>query len=169
MKAVRLLALLLLTVPAWAAPVRSANQILKAAEVKAGHEHKKVFLIFHASWCGWCHKLDGLLNSSEFKADFNSSYVIVHLTVREDAAHVADNSPGGEEMLDSLGGKDGGIPFFAFFDSKGHKLADSLAPQNIGYPSEPKEVSHFMRIIKTTSRMSPAKQAKLQTFLSKSK
>ncbi len=170
MKALRFAALLLLTVPAWAhAPAVTATTMLKSAQAQAEKEHKNVFLIFHASWCGWCHKLDAMLNSPDFKADFDSSYVIIHVTVLEDKAHEADNTPGGMEMLDSLGGKDGGIPFFAFFDAKGNKLGDSLAPTNIGYPSEPGEVAHFMGIIKATSKMSADEQAKLQAFLSKSK
>src|SRR5579872_6136066 len=99
MKALRLLGLLLLTVPAWAGShAATADELLKTAEIKAGHENKKVFLIFHASWCGWCHKLDDMLNSADFKSDFDKSYVILHVTVLEDPKHLADNTPGGEEM-----------------------------------------------------------------------
>lgn len=168
MKALRLLGLLALVTTALAAPTPpAAGTLLKSAEVRAGREHKNVLLIFHASWCGWCHKLDDLLNSAEFKAAFDKSYVIVHVTVQEDAAHKADENPEGDALLDSLGGKGGGIPFFAFFDPKGTTLGNSLAPTNIGYPSAPNEVTHFMGLIKTTSHMTNAQQAALQTFLSK--
>ena len=169
MKALRLLGLLALVTSAWAGPAPlAANTMLQSAEVTAGQVHKNVLLIFHASWCGWCHKLDNLLNSGEFKASFDNSYVIVHVTVREnDPVHKADENPGGEDLLDSLGGKNEGIPFFAIFDPKGNKLGDSLAPANIGYPSEPNEVAHFMGLMKSTSHMTAAQLAQLQGFLSK--
>src|SRR5579862_8782856 len=168
MKAFRLLGLLALVTTVWAAPVPpAAESLLKTAEVKAGREHKNVLLIFHASWCGWCHKLDDLLNSAEFKGAFDKSYEIVHVTVQENPAHKADENPGGEALLDSLGGKNGGIPFFAIFNPRGAKLGDSLAPTNIGYPSEPNEVSHFMGLIGSTSHFTVAEQAALREFLSK--
>jgi thioredoxin-related protein len=168
MKALRLIGLLVLATAAWAAPAPpAATSLLKTAEDRAGLEHKNVLLIFHASWCGWCHKLDDLLNSAAFKSDFDTSYVIVHVTVLEDDKHKADENPGGMDLLASLGGKDGGIPFFAIFDPTGQKLGDSLAPTNIGYPSEPKEVVHFMGLMKSTSKMSEAEQDKLRAFLSK--
>ena len=168
MKVLRLLGLLAMATTVWAAPAQpSARELMQAAEMKAGREHKHVLLIFHASWCGWCHKLDDLLNSSDFKAGFDKSYVIVHVTVQEDKAHLADENPGGAELLDSLGGKDGGIPFFAFFNPHGAKLGDSLAPKNIGYPSDPKEVDHFMGLMRATSHMTQAEQTALRAFLNK--
>lgn len=168
MRAFRLfgIAAVLASGAAMAAPP-SATAMLKTAELKAGREHKNVLLIFHASWCGWCHKLDDLLNSQQFQPAFASSYVIVHVTVEENPAHKADENPGGEALLDSLGGKNGGIPFYAIFNPKGAKLGDSLAPTNIGYPSEPNEVAHFMDLMKATSHMSTAQQEALQAFLSK--
>lgn len=166
MKAHRLVGLAALLTTALAAPTPpSAQAMLKAAEVKAGHGHKNVLLIFHASWCGWCHKLDDLLNSEQFKSAFDGSYVIVHVTVLENESHKADENPGGDDLLNSLGGKDGGIPFFAIFSPQGTKLGDSLAPKNIGYPSEPAEVDHFMGLMKTTSHMSAKQQAALRSFL----
>ena len=168
MRTLSLLGLLAIVTSAWAAPTPpAAGTLLKSAEVKAGREHKNVLLIFHASWCGWCHKLDDLLNSAAFKPAFDKSYVIVHVTVLEDAAHKADENPGGQALLDSLGGKSGGIPFFAIFDPTGAKLGDSLAPTNIGYPSEPSEVTHFMGLMKRTSHMTAGQLIELKAFLSK--
>ena len=35
-----------------------ASTILKDAYKQAKIEKKNVFVIFHASWCGWCKKMD---------------------------------------------------------------------------------------------------------------
>ncbi|MHB8635160.1 MAG: thioredoxin family protein [Fimbriimonadaceae bacterium] len=167
MKALALIGIFAIATSAWSSPApMTAEAMLNAAEAKAGQEHKNVLLIFHASWCSWCHKLDDLLGSTQFKRAFDKSYVIVHVTVLEDAAHKADENPGGADLLASLGGKDGGIPFFAIFNPHGAKLGDSLAPTNIGYPAEPKEVAHFMDLMRKTSHMTPAEQASLKAFLS---
>ncbi len=37
--------------------VKPANLLLKEAEALAGKTNRNVFIIFHASWCGWCHKM----------------------------------------------------------------------------------------------------------------
>ena len=42
--------------------VPSSGDILEKAYKQARLENKNVFVIFHASWCGWCHKMDTSLN-----------------------------------------------------------------------------------------------------------
>ncbi|HLK15853.1 MAG TPA: thioredoxin family protein [Fimbriimonadaceae bacterium] len=167
MRALRLLGLFALATTAFAAGTPpSAESLLKAAEIKAGHEHKNVFLVFHASWCGWCHKLDDLMTGAEFKHAFDKSYVIVHVTILEnEPAQKLNENPGGKELYTSLGGGDG-IPFFAIFNPKGTKLGDSNAPKNIGYPAEPNEVVHFMDLMQKTSHMTAQEQAALRAYLS---
>lgn len=168
MKVTRALAacLVLSSAIAWGA-VPPARSLLKSAEIKAGHEHKNVLLIFHASWCGWCHKMDDLLNSAQFKPAFDHSYVIVHITVLEDKAHLADENPGGADLLSELHGAGEGIPYYVVFNPRGEALADSRNPKNIGYPSEPAEVDFFMSIMKKTSHMSATELSDLQSYLGK--
>jgi len=36
----------------------SADDVLSQAEAQAAAERKDIFLIFGASWCGWCKRLD---------------------------------------------------------------------------------------------------------------
>lgn len=41
---------------------RSATEILNEANSRAAKENKNVFVIFHASWCGWYQKMDSAMN-----------------------------------------------------------------------------------------------------------
>src|ERR1700730_10298358 len=61
----------------------SADNILKEAYQQAAKENKNVFIIFHASWCGWCHKMDSSMNDEKLKPFFDKNYIVVHLTVDE--------------------------------------------------------------------------------------
>lgn len=76
------------------------------------------------------------------------------LTVEEHAGNASLNSPGGDEVLAKVGGKDSGLPFFAFLDEKGGMIVNSLRPGagksggNIGHPFEPEEIDWFMVMVK---------------------
>src|SRR5262245_46462193 len=59
----------------------SAETILKEAYQRAAKEKKNVMIIFHASWCGWCHKMDTAMNDVACKKFFTDNYVVEHLTV----------------------------------------------------------------------------------------
>ena len=61
----------------------TADAILKEACTKAAKENKNVMVIFHASWCGWCHKMDTSLNDPSVKDFFYKNYVITHLVMSE--------------------------------------------------------------------------------------
>ncbi len=43
------------------------KQCLKESMQQAAAENKNVFIIFHASWCGWCHKMDTSMNDQSVK------------------------------------------------------------------------------------------------------
>ena len=60
-----------------------AKEILAAAYKQAIAENKNVLLIFHASWCGWCHKMDSSINDPSCKKFFTDHYIITHLVVHE--------------------------------------------------------------------------------------
>jgi hypothetical protein len=78
--------------------------------------------------------------------------VIAHITVQEQKDKTALNTPGGDEAMKSMGGP-AGLPFFAFLDSRGQLIANTLAPgkdgkpSNIGHPYEPNEVDWFMAML----------------------
>ena len=100
---------------------------------------------------------------------FDRNYVIVDLDVSESGEKKAKfENPGGIEMMKDLGGEHSGLPFYAFLNAKGTKLADSnVMPKgmNIGYPGSPEEIAAFMELIKKTApRWSQADQDKLREY-----
>ena len=147
----------------------SAEQVLKQASGQAAKENKNVMVIFHASWCGWCHRMDTSLNDPSVKKFFDDNYVITHLTVMESRDKKDLENPGAEAFLEKHNGKDQGIPFWLVFDSKGKLLADALIPppannpaakpNNSGCPATAEEVEHFIQVLRKTSRMNETQLA----------
>jgi thiol-disulfide isomerase/thioredoxin len=140
----------------------AANDILKEAYVKAAKENKNVIVIFHASWCGWCHKMDNSMNDASTKKYFDDNYVIAHLVVDESKGKENLENPGANQIRTKYNGDGIGIPFWLVFDKNGNLLADSKirtegqgpeAGENIGCPANEKEVSYFVGILKKTSKI----------------
>jgi len=130
----------------------STETILKAASAKAVKEKKNILVMFHASWCGWCHKLDDFLEKSEPGKKVAAQFVTVHVTVMESEDHKADENAGGMDLLKKLGGGETGIPYYAIMDSSQKTLITSNPnkdkPGNVGYPAAPEEIAHFMKMLK---------------------
>jgi thioredoxin-related protein len=164
---VTILLLAVVVVQAQQAP--TAEKVLKDAMQKAGREHKNVFVIFHASWCGWCHRMDSIMNNAACKKLFSDNYVVEHLTVMESKSKVSMENPGGQELLKKYNGEGQGIPFWLIFDAKGNLLADcQIRPEgaalttkgeNTGCPATKEEVAHFLKVLKKTSTLNAAQLA----------
>jgi thiol-disulfide isomerase/thioredoxin len=147
--------------------VATAKVSLKRLEIRAKGEHKNVLVVFHASWCGWCHKLEGLMESPKFKGLFADNYEILTVDVDENGAKKTLETPGGADLQTQLGAANEGLPFFAACDSSGKVLMDSKNPSNIGYPSKPDEVAYFIKFLKTTApRVTPDQLTSIQSYLS---
>ena len=61
----------------------SAQTIIKIATAKAKSSKKNVLVIFHASWCKWCERLETALNDPEIKALMDKNYIVAMLDVKE--------------------------------------------------------------------------------------
>jgi len=142
----------------------STETVMTKAYAQAKKEHKNVMVIFHASWCGWCKKMEASINEPELKKMFDDNYVITYIDVLEhDAEHKKLENPGSTEMLAKYKGDKGGIPFWFVADAKGKELADSqIRPEGasldtygngVGCPAEDNEVAYFINILKTTSKL----------------
>ena len=155
-------ALLLLSVTslfAQKAP-QSAEEVMKEAFIAAKKQNKKVMVMFHASWCGWCHKMDTSLNDVSVKKFFDDNFIIRHLVVFESKGKANLENPGALEMLTKYEGKEEGIPFWLIFDKDENFLADSRMKakvngveklQNTGCPASKEEVDYFIEVLRKTT------------------
>lgn len=144
---------------------QSADEILNVAYKQAAKEKKNVFVIFHASWCGWCHKMDTAMNDPLVKKFFTDNFVIKHMVVYESDKKKNLENPGAEDLLKKYKGNDQGIPYWFIFDKEGKMLADSkIRPEaggletgdNSGCPASEKEVEYFVKVLTKTSSLKPA-------------
>lgn len=150
----------------------SAEAVLTEAKARAAKEKKKVFIIFHASWCGWCHQMDTLMSNADCKKLFSDNFVIRHLTVKESKGKEDLENPGGLDMLKKYHGDKQGIPFWLIFDAQGKLLADCLMRPdgvgldqpgtNTGCPATREEVAHFVKVLKQTTTLNATELAVIE-------
>lgn len=143
--------------------VPTAQQVLVKAYKQAKKENKNVILMFHASWCGWCKKMDASIEDAKCKAFFDANYVVIHLTVDESKDKKNLENPGANEVRLKFHGDKAGLPFWVVLDKEGKLLADSYtrkegvskdeAGDNIGCPASENEVAAFIEILKNTSSL----------------
>jgi len=143
--------------------VPSSDEIMNKAYAQAKKENKKVITIFHASWCGWCKKMEASINEPELKKFFEDNYVIVYLTVQESKGKEHFENPGAMALMTKFKGEKAGLPFWFITDANGKALADSqVRPEgaglntygnNVGCPASEKEVAFFTNVLKFTSKL----------------
>jgi thiol-disulfide isomerase/thioredoxin len=158
-----------ISAPAQAARPATTEEALKAAQAQAKAQHKNILVKFSASWCGWCHKMSDWLTKTDEGKMVANQYVIVTLIVDESEDKKALENPGSDAFKTKLGGENQGIPFFAILDKdlnvKNNSLLPGDKPSNIGFPVEDFEIAHFIKMIKTTSKLSAAELTKAETSL----
>jgi len=150
----------------------SSEEIMKEAFTSAKKQNKKVLVMFHASWCEWCHKMDTSLNDALVKKFFDDYFVIRHLVVFESKGKENLENSGALEMLERHEGKDQGIPFWLIFDKDEKFLFDSRMPasvngtvklQNTGCPASKEEVEYFIDVLKKTTDLKEDQLEKIRT------
>jgi thioredoxin-related protein len=163
MKKLLLLGTFLICLSTLFAQTEDAAAILAEARTAAAKENKNVFIIFHASWCGWCHKMDTAMNDPAVKRYFDDNYVVRHLVVMESKDKKNLENPGALSMLKKYSDESSGIPFWVVYDSSGRKLFDSRPDllngkrgDNVGCPASEKEVDHFIQVLKGSSKIDEA-------------
>jgi len=144
----------------------SSEAVLKEAFGQAARENKKVLIIFHASWCGWCHKMEASLNDPLCKKMFDDNFVIAYLDVLESKGKEGLENPGSMDVMKKYGNENSSLPFWLIFDAKQNVLANSFMPKpgstvgtpedNVGCPASDKEVAYFDEVLKKTSRLKEA-------------
>ncbi len=142
---------------------QSAETILKDAAVKAKAENKKIIVLFHASWCGWCKKMDISMNDPVCKKYFDDNFITVHLTVDESEGKKHLETPGADLVKKKYKGETAGLPFWLILDANQQLLADSYmrkpgvskdeAGENIGCPASEEEVAAFITILQQTTKL----------------
>ena len=159
----------ILSMPLFALPVLgktarpdSAQNIIRAAITEAQSSEKNVLLIFHATWCGWCKRLETALNDTTVKSLIDRNYIIARLDVKERGDKIQTHeNPGGQNLLAEFGGDNAGLPFIVFLNGKGKMIANSnVMPdkQNIGYPGSKEEINAFTKLLKKTASNITSKQ-----------
>jgi thioredoxin-related protein len=163
--------------PAPVTPLPAKEILSNACNLAAG-AHKQVMIIFHASWCVWCRRMDSIMGTPACKDLFSRNYIIRHIDVDESPAKKRLENPGGKALLKQYHGDKQGIPYWLILDKNGKLLADSrIKPKgadpdgdypNSGCPAEPQEVAYFVRVLKATSSLSgPALTTIGQSFRKK--
>jgi len=110
------------------------------------------------------------LSKPEVDTIMSKYFVTVTLDVHESEGKKHLENPGGEEYLNANGGKNQGLPFLYFSDSKGKLIVNSMRPAkgadkggNVGCPYEPEEIGHFMAMIKKAApKMTEEERGKIQ-------
>lgn len=150
---------------------QTATEILTKAQNQAKVENKNVFLIFHASWCGWCKKMEKNMDDPLVKSYFDANYVKTFITVQERAEKKNLETPGGDAVNEKLRGKDQGLPFWVILDSTGKVLEDSrVNGENIGGPASEEEVNQLITKLETTSKNEKVNPEKIkEVFILKKK
>lgn len=150
------------------AQVPAASKVMEAAQAEAAAGRKTVFVIFHASWCGWCRKLDQFMATPENRPIFDKYFVEARLDVEEHGDQKSLENPGGEEVMTKIAGAERGLPTFGFLDAAGRLIVNSIRPGdaqakegNIGYPSKPWKIDWFLSMLKKSAPAMTAEESKI--------
>jgi hypothetical protein len=128
----------------------SAEWIVDAALAKAKLQDKRVLVCLGSPPCSACRVLAQFLKSRSQL--FEDDYVIAMVDPY-------DMEMGRAVEHGLRKGRDDGDPWMVILDADGRELISSDGPNgNIGYPSRPEEISHFVNMIEKTGKRMSAQQ-----------
>ncbi len=155
MKSKLLITLLFIFISTLSFAQKSTSEILDEAFKQAVIENKNVLVVFQASWCSWCKKMDQNLNNERIKDMLEANYVIVHLSVLESKDKKDLENPGSFEFLKEYDGEKAGLPYWLIFNKDRKIIGNSLGSdgKNMGSPSTIQEVVDFKKTLKKTSNL----------------
>jgi RNA polymerase sigma factor (sigma-70 family) len=124
-------------------PQLDAEKLLHEARRKAERDGKRIFLCETGAYCHPCRLLARFLD--DHKAIFDPNFVIVEID-RTRYAH-------GEEVMKRWRhGPDQSVPWCTILDDMEHVLANwDSNDGNIGFPTEPKFIEHFLKALEATA------------------
>ena len=135
----------------------TASQLLKDAEATASSQHRNILLVFSASWCAPCHRLQSFLNDPVISPIFDRYFVklIVDYGEHTDDKRCKDTQ-GADELIDALHERETGVPLIVMLNSSGKPIVDSILPvygrrnnhANFGYPTSPTEIDWFLEMLR---------------------
>ena len=143
----------------YALEMPDAGKLLADAHSRALSENKRVFLMMDVGvYRIPCRKLSEVLE--QHWETLEEDFVFVRID--------ADRWKNGEAVIARLRNKaDRSVPWVAILDAEGIILATSDGPKgNIGYPSKPEEIEHFLKMLTATARrLTPEQSAALRRSL----
>lgn len=165
-RSLALLVLLSIATSAFSQAPKSAADLIAQARKEAAISNKSVFVRFTASWCGWCHRMQGVLDTPAIKPIWDKYFVSVPIVVLENGEKEKLENAGGEALMEAQGGKGQGIPFFYFANAKtGQTVVNSMMPAaegkkaaNVGCPYAPEEIAYFMTVLAKAAPSMTAKE-----------
>ncbi len=129
---------------------RDADLLLRTAEAQAAAGKKKVFLVFHASWCGPCFVLHRFLEDPQVRPIMAAHFVVQDLDIWEHGKNGWEN-PGGTALYQKYKGPNS-VPYFVVLDTKGSKLGSSIHNgENMGLPRKVSDMQFFLNMLKRTA------------------
>jgi hypothetical protein len=132
----------------------AAAVVLREARA-AADDGKRLMLVFHASWCVWCGRMDAMLTDPDAASRLAPHFRILHLRAQERAdVERAKQLDGADEVYLRYARPGAGLPFVAILDTAAEPVATSFLGgdgDNFGFPVKDFELDGFDAMLATAA------------------